>query len=141
MDHLITLRPPYLVRLSGEANELGALHFWENSELFPNGIQRCFWITQIAAEETRGNHAHWKESQVLVALSGKVQIEVFSAAGDSYLFDLNSAGVGLLVPPLHWVVVRFGPGAVLLGMSDQQFSEEDYIRDKDYFEKLKKRYH
>jgi dTDP-4-dehydrorhamnose 3,5-epimerase len=122
MDHSIILRTQYLVSLSGEVNELGVLHFWEDSELFPNGIQRCFWITQIAAGETRGNHAHWKEFQVLVALAGKVQIEVLSAAGDSYLFDLNSAVMGLLVPPLHWVVVRIGSDSVLLGMSDQQFS-------------------
>ena len=141
MEESKTLQSPYLIQLSGESNANGALHFWENHDLFSKGIQRCFWITKVAENETRGNHAHWQESQVLVALAGKLQLEVLSAAGSLFSFDLTSASQGLVVPALHWVVVRFSAEAVLLGMSDRPFSEEDYIRDKSYFETLKKRYH
>jgi len=141
MENSKILQPPYLIKLSGESKASGNLHFWENSDLFPAGIQRCFWITNVATNETRGNHAHWKESQVIVALTGKVFIEIHSAAGDQYSFSLSSPGEGLFVPPLHWIIVRFDSESVLLGLSDMGFSEEDYIRDKDYFETLKKRYH
>lgn len=141
MENLKILQSPYLVQLSGESKASGDLHFWEDSDLFPDGIQRCFWITNVAANETRGNHAHWKESQVLVALAGKLFIEIHSVAGVQFSFSLSSPGKGLFVPPLHWIIVRFFPESVLLGMSDMQFSEEDYIRDKDYFETLKKQYH
>jgi hypothetical protein len=141
MENLKILQSPYLVQLSGESKASGDLHFWEDSDLFPDGIQRCFWITNVAANETRGNHAHWKESQVLVALAGKLFIEIHSVAGVQFSFSLSSPSKGLFIPPLHWIIVRFSPESVLLGMSDMQFSEEDYIRDKDYFETLKKQYH
>jgi hypothetical protein len=35
------------------------------------------------------------------------------------------------------VEVVCSKGAVLLGLSDREFAEEDYIRDKSYFESLK----
>ncbi|MDG1276502.1 MAG: FdtA/QdtA family cupin domain-containing protein [Algoriphagus sp.] len=139
MENSKNLQSPFLVPLPGESRASGDLHFWENSDLFPEGIQRCFWISNVAADETRGNHAHWKESQVLVALTGKLLIEIDSALGDKFSFSLSSPGEGLFIPPLHWTIVRFYPKSVLLGMSDKQFSEEDYIRDKDYFETIRKR--
>lgn len=139
MENSKNLQSPFLVQLPGESKASGDLHFWENSDLFPKGIQRCFWISNVSADETRGNHAHWKESQVLVALTGKLLIEIQSAEGDKFSFSLSSPGEGLFIPPLHWTIVRFCPSSVLLGMSDRQFSEEDYIRDKDYFETIKKR--
>ncbi len=138
MENIIAPKSPYLIRFSGESNKNGALYFWENRELFPQGIQRCFWISAVAKDESRGNHAHWKESQVLVAMAGKLQVETESVDGLIYSFELSSTGEGLFIPPLHWVSVRFSTDAVLLGMSDRVFSEEDYIRDKEYFESLKK---
>jgi hypothetical protein len=116
------------------------LNFWQNLTLFPQGIQRCFWITKVDEQTSRGNHAHWQESQVLVVLCGGATVSVESAAGEIFSFNLNSPALGLFVPPLHWVSVSFSAEAVLLGMSDLEFSQEDYIRDKQYFESLRERY-
>ncbi len=140
MKKSIILQPPYLLELPGEKSEGGSLNFWENMTLFPNGIQRCFWITKVDEKTSRGNHAHWQESQVLVALSGNAIVIVESAAGEINTFTLDSPALGLFVPPLHWVSVSFSAETVLLGMSDLEFSEEDYIRDKKYFESLKEQY-
>jgi hypothetical protein len=140
MEKLTILQSPYLIDLPGEKSESGNLNFWEDFTLFPKGIQRCFWITKVDEQTSRGNHAHWKESQILVALNGAAKIAVESAAGKLYSFTLDSPAKGLLVPPLHWVSVGFSATTVLLGMSDLEFSEEDYIRDKKYFETLKDRY-
>src|SRR5690606_10185053 len=103
------------------------------------GIQRCFWISNVLEGETRGNHAHWQESQVVVAVAGNVQLEIHSSQGDVFSFKLDSPDQGVFIPPLNWLVARFTPNSVLLGMSDRPFSEDDYIRDIDYFEKLSKR--
>ncbi len=140
MEKSIILATPYLISLPGEKSDSGNLNFCENQSLFPNGIQRNFWITNVDEGSTRGNHAHWEESQLLVALHGVVSIIVESAAGKAYTFELNSPSMGLFVPPLHWISVKFTVDAVLLGMSDQEFSEADYIRDKHYFESLSERY-
>ncbi len=140
MEKSIILQSPYLLELPGEKSEGGSLNFWQNLTLFPQGIQRCFWITKVDERTNRGNHAHWQESQVLVALSGKAKVTVESAAGEIFTFALNSPDLGLFVPPLHWISVSFSVETVLLGMSDLEFSEEDYIRDKQYFESLRERY-
>lgn len=140
MEKSIILQSPYLLELPGEKSESGSLNFWENMTLFPQGIQRCFWITKVDEQTSRGNHAHWQESQVLVALFGGATVNVESAAGEILTFTLNSPALGLFIPPLHWVSVTFSSEAVLLGMSDLEFSQEDYIRDKQYFESLRERY-
>jgi hypothetical protein len=130
---------PVLIEIPGQIRENGAVHFWENFTLFPAGIQRCFWISGVGEGEIRGNHAHWKETQVIIALAGKLSVQVEGIQGDCGQFELHSPGVGLLVPPLNWVEVTFCTGSVLLGLSDRAFSEQDYIRDKKYFGSLQKR--
>ncbi len=122
--------------LGGKVNLGGQLHFWEKNDLFPKGIQRCFWITAVPENESRGNHAHWKESQVLVAMHGVIQVEVHQPGQQAQSFTLDQPGKGLFVPPMHWVKTSFSTDAVLLGMSDREFSESDYIRDLAYFESL-----
>jgi len=140
MKKSIILQTPYVLSLPGDRKESGALNYWEDKTIFPKGIQRCFWITKVDELASRGNHAHWNESQLLVALSGSVAINVESVAGEITSFTLSAPDRGLFVPPLHWVSVKFTPNAVLLGMSDLEFSEEDYIRDKNYFESLRDSY-
>jgi hypothetical protein len=136
MPDTITAKAPYVFTLPGNSSETGNLHFWENLELFPDGIQRCFWISNVQEGETRGNHAHWRESQVIVAVAGKIELAIHPPQGEAFNFELTSPSQAVFIPPLNWLVARFSPNAVLLGMSDRAFSEEVYIRDLDYFEKL-----
>jgi hypothetical protein len=119
--------------MPGGISPSGRLHYWENKALFPNGILRCFWISEVGEGETRGDHAHYKESQVLIAVAGKVRVEVETLAKETLTFDLSDPGEGVFVPPMNWVKVHFSPGAVVLGLSNREFSEEDYIRDKSHF--------
>lgn len=139
MPESLSVKVPTVIRLPGESSLNGELHFWQNEELFPQGIKRCFWISGVKEGDTRGNHAHWKESQVLVTITGSVVIEVENIKGEKWNFPLSGSENGLFVPPLHWVVVRFSPDAVLLGLSDLSFSEEDYIRDRNYFGSLQEK--
>ena len=138
MPESIIAKSPYAFTLSGTSNETGSLIFWENLELFPEGIQRCFWISGVKEGETRGNHAHWQESQVIVAVAGKVLLEIQTVEAEVFKFELSSPEQAVFIPPLNWLVARFTTNAVLLGMSNQAYSEEDYIRDLDYFGELRK---
>ncbi len=139
MPESITTQAPYTINLPGNSSETGDIYFWENLALFPNGIQRCFWISNVKEGETRGNHAHWKESQLIVAVAGCIKLEIHSVQGEVFNFQIDSPGQAIFVPPLNWLIARFEPSTVLLGMSDRAFSEDDYIRDLDYFGKLKER--
>lgn len=131
---LTSTNQPHLINLPSKFSDTGDLSFWDNKELFPLGIQRCFWISKVKKGETRGNHAHYQESQVIVAMAGELKIEVTQLNGEIEIFTLNSSSVGLFVPPLNWISVSFSEGAILLGLCDQTFSEEDYIRDKEDFD-------
>ncbi|WP_082792260.1 sugar 3,4-ketoisomerase [Algoriphagus sanaruensis] len=133
-------QPASLVSIEGVVSKEGMLHYWDDKDLFPNGIQRCFWITQVSLGEFRGQHAHREEVQVLVCLSGQLKITVEGIDGSSNEFTLDHPGKGLLVPPLNWVKVSFGGGGVLLGLSDRSFDESDYIRLWDDFKKLQRLY-
>lgn len=129
-----------LITLPGIGDEFGKLNFWENKELFPNGILRCFWITEVKGGKSRGSHAHYRESQVIVALAGKLKVRVEGLDQSELNFDLSTANQGVYVPPLNWVDVWFEDNAVLLGLSDREFSENDYIREKISFENLQREY-
>ncbi|MEP0712530.1 FdtA/QdtA family cupin domain-containing protein [Algoriphagus sp.] len=139
MHHFNTAQKPYAFTLPGSSTARGNLHFWENLALFPDGIQRCFWISGVQPGETRATHAHWQESQVIVAVAGTIHLAIQSVQGEHFDFELSSSGQTVFIPPLNWLVASFSPEAVLLGMSDRAFSEEDYIRDLDYFEQLQQR--
>lgn len=130
-----------LITLDGQKSPHGNLFYWENKELFPFGIQRCFWINEVSGDNSRGNHAHWEESQVLVAVHGSVEVLLHEPGEAKRKFTLDHPEKGLFVPPLHWVETRFEEGAVLLGLSDREFSEQDYIRDIQDFENLQKGNH
>ncbi|SEG07586.1 sugar 3,4-ketoisomerase [Algoriphagus boritolerans] len=129
----LSYRAPRLIEIPGHIKENGSVHFWENRELFPQGVLRCFWISGVREGESRGNHAHREESQVIVAVAGKIEIKVDGFGGNVFHFELDKPNVGLFVPPLNWISIQFSSGAVLLGLGDRVFSEKDYIRDRDYF--------
>lgn len=135
---IISERLPYIIEFSGHSTENGALRFLENEALFPNGILRCFWISNVKSGETRGDHAHYKESQVIVAMAGKLTIEVTTCDKRKMNFILDSSSKGLVVPPLNWLSIQFSENAVLLGLGDQKFSEQDYIRNKLEFDNIQK---
>lgn len=128
---------PEKMDIPGVKGENGEVHFWDNRALFPKGIQRCFWITGVGEGGSRGNHAHWKEAQVVIAIAGTVAVEVVSVDGTKHSFKLSHPEEGIYIPPLNWVEVTWISVAAVLVLSDHEFSEDDFIRDKEYFEGLK----
>lgn len=131
---------PRLIAIPGISNVNGTVHFLENAQFFPEGVYRCFWISGVKAGESRGNHAHWEESQVIVALVGKLEVDVLGLDGHSATFSLHDAGTGLFVPPLNWISIQFSSDAVLLALGNRVYSESDFIRDQDHFGSLQKGY-
>lgn len=133
----ISVNYPFQIDIPGVVSQHGSVHFWEDKSLFQNGIHRCFWITGVGEGDSRGHHAHWQECQVLVAVTGSIEVKVLSVDGKVHQFTLLKPSEGIYVPPLNWVEVVCAKGAVILGLSDREFSEDDYIRDKPYFERLR----
>ncbi|MFC3880415.1 sugar 3,4-ketoisomerase [Algoriphagus namhaensis] len=134
----IKLGIPFLFKLKGVNQSTGNLSYWENNEIFPDGIQRCFWVYDVEPRESRGNHAHFSESQVIVAMNGQIHVKVENVLGEEFFFELDHPSVGLFLPPKNWITTRFEPGSVLLGMCNETFKESDYIRDFELFKSLSK---
>lgn len=127
---------PFLISLPGSKNDSGELRYWENKLLFQDGIKRCFWVFEVEENKARGNHAHKTENQVIIAIHGEIEAHIINRKGEDITFVLNHPSQALFIPPLHWISTKFGSSAVLLGMTNETFSEEDYIRDRSQFDSL-----
>lgn len=85
----------------------------------------------------RGNHAYHHTEQVLIVLHGAVKIKLEGTMRRKFDFELYSPDQGLFIPPHYWRHVQFFDEAVVLLLSSQEYSEEDYIRDYSFFKTLK----
>ncbi|MFC3417647.1 sugar 3,4-ketoisomerase [Algoriphagus hitonicola] len=135
MSSKISLQKVQLIDFPKVKDSTGILHFLERADLLPEGIKRAFWISEVSEQSNRGKHAHLRESQVLVAVSGIVEVWAHQAGQKAVKFSLDRPNLGVFIPALTWVETKFSKGAILLGFSNQEFSESDYIRNLDEFEK------
>lgn len=134
------LSKPELIFLRPNKNENGQLYFMEEPTGIPFAVKRLFWLDSIVVGATRGVHAHREEMQVLVCLSGHVTASLEDLSGTKFSFELDSPSKALFIPSMIWTEFTFGKGTVLLGISDSQFSEEDYIRERNEFEAFQKKF-
>lgn len=122
-----------LVRLPRARDERGSLTFIESHRQVPFAMQRVYYLYDVPSGESRGGHAHRALHQMLVALSGSLDIEL----DDGLLrrrFTLDSPDQGLLVVPMIWRELSdFSPGAVCMVLASEPYDPEDYIHDHTSF--------
>ena len=101
----------------------------------PFAIKRIYYITDVAPEVVRGNHAHRELQQVLICLKGQVKIMVENALRDEkQTIELNAINRGLYIGPMTWrQMYDFQQDTVLLVLADEYYDEADYIRDYAQF--------
>lgn len=129
---------PKIIHLPKINEEVGNLSFIQNSDQIPFEIKRVFWIYDVPGGETRGGHAFKNQQEVIVAISGSLDIVVIDQQGNETKFCLNRSYFGLYIPTLHWRhLENFSTNAVTVHLSNYDFAEEDYIRDYDQFSNLK----
>lgn len=99
-------------------------------------IKRVFWVSDVAPGETRGHHAHKSGHQVLICLSGSLEVTLRDHLGEeTKVLSPNSPAIWM--KPLTWGVQRFlQPETVLLVLASNEFDESDYIRDEQEFRSL-----
>lgn len=104
----------------------------------PFEIKRVFYQYDVPGGESRGAHAHIKDQQFLIAVSGAFEVFVDDGINNK-VFTLNRPYYGLLVPPGIWSAEQeFSSGSVCLVLTDNGFDAEDYIRDYNEFINYKK---
>jgi len=104
----------------------------------PFEVKRVFFIYDIPSGEDRGAHAHKECHQLLIAITGSFEVEVFDGA-ESTRFSLNQPNIGLHIPPGIWASeINFSGGGICLVLASHKYDENDYIRDYQEYLNYKK---
>lgn len=127
---------PHLIDFSKVGKpELGYLTIAQNSSL-PFRIERVYWTYFTPDEVIRGHHAHHELEQIIFAVSGHIDFELEGLTGAKYKFALTRPNIGLYIPQLHWRTIRFSHNAVLMCLASMEYSENEYIRSYEEFQRL-----
>jgi hypothetical protein len=90
---------------------------------------RLFWISDVAAGQSRGGHAHKACSQFMVCLSGCIQIDAFDGmARRSFL--LSRGEFINVVPGIYATETFLVEQSVLLVLCDRPYEANDYVHDE-----------
>ena len=110
----------------------GNLSVIEN-KVIPFEIKRVYYLYDIPSGAERGGHSHIEQQEFLVALSGSFDV-ILNDGQNMNKITLNKPFEGLLIPNGIWRELKnFSLGAVCLVLASDVFSEDDYIRELDFF--------
>ena len=111
----------------------GALTAAEWRQDFPFLVKRSFLVYNVPSEEVRGEHAHRRCEQFLVAVKGSLHVVVDDGARREE-FRLDRPNLGLYLPPMVWgTQYRYSDDAVLLVLASDPYDPGDYLRDYSEF--------
>ena len=108
-------------------------------EALPFIPKRIYWTYYTPDDVVRGNHSHHELEQILVAVSGKVTVNITTIEGEEFEFILDSPDKGVFIPKKCWRVLKYSHNAVQMCIASLEYSETDYIRNYDEFKKLIKK--
>lgn len=118
-----------LISLSPHGDPRGYLVALESNSNVPFEIRRVYYIYKTQENIVRGHHAHKKLRQLLVAVSGSVEIHC-EYNGKKDVFVLDTPEKGLLIDGLVWhTMEKFSPDCVLMCLASDFYDEADYIRN------------
>lgn len=111
----------------------GVLTVYQSGAELPFACARTFAITGVPQGGVRGRHAHKACVQLLVALTGRVEV-MWTDGVEQRTVLLDDPGKGLLVPAGLWVELTFlTADACVIVPCDHPFDPDDYLRDWDGF--------
>ena len=116
-------------------NRAGNITIIEGNKDVPFNIKRIYYLYDIPGGEERGGHAHKELFQLIVAASGAFDV-VLDDGQNKKIVTLNRPDFGLIIVPGIWrELINFSSGAICLVLSSEIYSEADYIREYDDFNK------
>ncbi|WP_423459259.1 WxcM-like domain-containing protein [Ottowia sp. VDI28] len=98
--------------------------------------RRCFWVYAVPNQQIRGEHAHRRCAQFLVAVTGRLRV-VADDGERREEFWLDRPHLGLYLPPMTWgIQYGYSEDAVLMVLASDPYEPQDYIRDYAEFQHL-----
>lgn len=123
------------IQFKDHTDRYGHLTPIEGGDDIPFEIQRVYYISGVEEGVRRGFHSHRKLKQVLLCVHGCVKILV-KTPFEEEVVELNCASEGLYIEEMVWrEMYDFEDGAVLLVLASDHYTEEDYIRNYQQYEK------
>lgn len=122
-----------LIELPKIVDTRGNLTVAEQMRHVPFDIARVYWTYDIPGGGRRGGHAHRTCQEVVIAVGGSFDVEVFDGQ-ERQTFHLNHPYQGLYIGTGVWRTLEdFSSGAVCLVLASELFDEAEYIYDYDEF--------
>lgn len=123
-----------LPKIHAESGDITAIN---NLEFIPFEIKRVYYLYDIPNRADRGAHAHKELYQLVVAVSGSFDIELFDGV-DKVKYRLNQPDQGLLIVPGIWRDLNnFSGGGICLVLASHEYDPRDYIRSLTNYSILK----
>ena len=130
------IEQPRIIEIPKIPDHRGNLSFLENHQLLPFEIQRTYWIYDVPGGKQRGGHAFKKTNEVIIALSGSLEVKLVLGDEEKRFF-LNRSYTGLYVPNMIWrELLNFSTNSVALILSSTSYSPSDYISDFDEYQRI-----
>lgn len=128
-----TIKNCRIIELPKIQDPRGNLSFIEEENHFPFEIKRVYWIYDVPGGQIRGGHAFKQQHEMIVAISGSLDVIVDDGANRK-VFSLNRSYFGLYIPSGIWrQMENFSTNSLAMVLSSTEFFEEDYIRDYNEF--------
>ena len=125
-----------IIDLPKIADPRGNLTVVEQLNQVPFEIARVYWTYDIPGGGRRGGHAHRTCEEVVIAVSGSFDVELFDGK-ERHVYHLNHPYQGLYNGTGVWRTLEdFSSGAVCLVVASEFFDEDEYIYDYDEFLKF-----
>lgn len=100
----------------------------ESSEV-PFKIKRVFLTHGANRDTIRGNHAHKVTEEVVIAVSGTIEVEVILENMKRQVYLLDNSKQGLYLPPHVWRTLYFSENAISLTLASTEYDKDDYEKD------------
>ena len=109
----------------------------ESKHDIPFDIKRIFYVYGVQNQDDRGKHSHYKTKQVLICLSGEVEV-ICDDGVHRKKYKLTKPHQAIYIPEMIWDEQRYmSEDSVLLVLSNTYYDSKDYIEDYDEFLKIK----
>jgi dTDP-4-dehydrorhamnose 3,5-epimerase-like enzyme len=97
--------------------------------LLPFVPQRLYYIYDSAEGARRGGHVHRRGHELIVAVAGRVWVDVTAAEGRQE-FVLDRPDRGVYLPPMVWHEVHgFGPNTICAVLASARYDADDSYDD------------
>jgi dTDP-4-dehydrorhamnose 3,5-epimerase-like enzyme len=122
-----------IIQMPRFTDERGSLSVVESMVHIPFDIKRVYYLYDIPAGQVRAAHGHRKLQQLMIAVSGSLEVQVDDGT-DRRNFRLDRPDRGLYIAPGMWRDLSgFSGGAVCVVLASSVYDESDYLRDYDDF--------